>query len=318
MRPIAGKSLVSTQFMLSVVFLAALLSTTLCPTARAQESDAESGPVATTADETQIPSDSPAAQSTKAKKTQGELDFLELLVSGGVFMIPIGIFSLIGLAVAVERVISLRRARVIPEALVTGMGQLSAGQTVFDPRKAYKLCQQYPSVASTVVRAMLLKIGRPHGEIEKAVSDSLQREAERLYNNVRWLNLATVVAPMIGLLGTVWGMIICFREMTLLDVGQNRAAQLAEGIYVALVTTLGGLMVAIPAACVSHLLEGRIQSLMFQVEELVGSLMPQIERYEGRIRFTRHSESNGDAIPSSAPPPELETPSPLERVKSGR
>ena len=93
---------------------------------------------------------------------------------------------------------------------------------------------------------MLVKVGRPHSEVEHAVSEAAEREAERAYANVRWLNLCTAVTPLMGLLGTVWGMIVAFHQTTLLAPGQDRATQLAQGIYIALVTTLGGLMVAIP------------------------------------------------------------------------
>lgn len=221
------------------------------------------------------------------------LDFLELLIKGGWFMWPILGMSLLAATMVVERAINLRRGRIMPSGLIGALGQLGNSSGGFDPRKAYRLCQQYPSTAATVIRAMLLKIGRPHSEVEHAVAETCQREAERLYANVRWLNLAVAVTPLIGLLGTVWGMIICFHNTTYLDNTANRSTALAEGIYIALVTTLGGLMVAIPAAVFSHFFEGRIQSLMFQVEEMVFNLLPQVERFEGRVRFSRHGEEAG-------------------------
>ena len=112
-----------------------------------------------------------------------------------------------------------------------------------------------------------------------------EREAGKLYANVRWLNLAAAITPLMGLLGTVWGMIRAFHDTTQLSPGQNKADYLAEGIYVALITTLGGLMVAIPAAIFAHYFEGRIQSLFLQIDEMLFSLMPQIERFEGKVRF---------------------------------
>ena len=135
---------------------------------------------------------------------------------------------------------------------------------------------------------MLLKVGRPQSEVEHSVKEASEREAERIYANVRWLNLAAAVAPLIGLLGTVWGMILAFFETTQLAPGQNKADFLAEGIYIALVTTLGGLSVAIPAAILSHYFEGRIQSVFYQIDEMLFNLLPQIERYEGRLRVSQH------------------------------
>ena len=237
-----------------------------------------------------------------------DLNFFELLVMGRYFMIPILLMSLLVVTFTIERFIGLRRARVLPEELVTDLGQLGGPQTSFDPRKAYRICQQYPSAASSVVRAMLLKVGRPHSEVEHAVGEASEREAARLYANVRWLNLAAAVTPLMGLLGTVWGMIRAFHDTTQMAPGQNKADYLAEGIYVALVTTLGGLMVAIPAAIFAHYFEGRIQSLFLQIDEMLFNLMPQIERFEGRVRFSRGVEDQnggGESRESASvePPP---------------
>jgi biopolymer transport protein ExbB len=104
----------------------------------------------------------------------------------------------------------------------------------------------------------------------------------------------------LGLIGTVWGMIVAFHQTTVLLPGQDKAIFLAEGIYLALVTTLGGLAVAIPAAVLAHYFESRIINLFFQIDELVFNLMPQIERFEGRVRFTqseeRETNSNGEPV----------------------
>ncbi len=217
------------------------------------------------------------------------INVFRLLVQGGVFMIPILFMSVLVVTFTIERFIGLRRSRVLPEQLVAGLGQLGGPQGGFDPRKAYKLCQQYPSAASTVVRAMLLKVGRPHSEVEHSVAEASDREANRLYANVRWLMLAAAVAPLLGLLGTVWGMIRAFHDTTQLTPDVNKADYLAEGIYVALVTTLGGLCVAIPAAIFAHYFEGRVQMLFHQIDEMLFNLMPQVERFEGRVRFGRQA-----------------------------
>jgi biopolymer transport protein ExbB len=215
------------------------------------------------------------------------INVLSLVLSGGWFMLPIILMSLLVVTFVIERFMALRRVRVLPDELVEELGQLGGGQGSFDPRQAYRLCQRYPSAAASVIRSMLLKVGRPHSEVEHAVAEASEREAERIYSNVRWLNLAAAVTPLMGLLGTVWGMIRAFHDTTQLAPGQNKADFLAEGIYVALVTTLGGLTVAIPAAIFSHYFEGRIMTLFHQIDEMLFSLMPQVERYEGRVRFSQ-------------------------------
>lgn len=217
------------------------------------------------------------------------LNLFSLLMAGGWLMTPIYIMSILVVAFAIERALGLRRSKVMPAELVDGLGQLASSPGGFDPRKAYRLCQQFPSATSNVIRSMLLKVGRPHSEVEHTVAEASSREASRLYKNVGWLTLAAAVTPLMGLFGTVWGMIVAFHKTSSMVAGTNKAEQLAEGIYVALVTTLGGLAVAIPAAVLAHFFEGRIRDLFHQIDELLFSLMPQIERYEGRLRVSRQA-----------------------------
>lgn len=241
--------------------------------------------------------------------TKAKFNLLDLLVKGGALMIPIGMMSIIVVALVFERFLNLRERKVLPKQLVSELGTLAASSSGFDPKRAYRICQEFPSSASTVIRSMLLKVGRPQSEVERAVAEASDREASRLYSNVRWLNLVAAVAPLIGLFGTVWGMIQAFFQTTQLTAGQNKSVFLAEGIYVALVTTLGGLAVAIPAAIFSHYFEGRIQNLFYQIDELLFNLMPQIERFEGRLRMNKRdfgAGGNGDTAPQ--PPPASQQP----------
>jgi biopolymer transport protein ExbB len=238
-----------------------------------------------------------AATDTEAapKPASKDITLWDLFVWGGWLMIPIYIMGIIATAAAIERGLALRRSKVIPPEMVEALGELGSSPGGFDPRKAYRICQQYPSAASTVIRAMLLKVGRPHSEVEHTVKEVSEREAARLYANVGWLTLAGAVSPLFGLFGTIWGMILAFHDMTLLTAGANRALQLAEGIYVALITTLGGLFVAIPAVMAAHFFEQRIVSLFHEIDELLFSLLPQVERFEGRLRVSR--QTLGDEQP---------------------
>jgi biopolymer transport protein ExbB len=234
-----------------------------------------------------------------------QINLLDLLSRGGWLMVPIGLMSLVVVTFGLERWLGLRRRKVLPPALIHGLGKLAAQKGGLDPRKAYRLCQQRPSAAANVIRTMLLKVGRPHTEVEHAVAEASDREAARLYSNVRWLSLAAGVTPLLGLLGTVWGMIQAFFATANLPTGANKAEYLAQGIYVALVTTFAGLAVAIPAAVLAHLFEGRIQTLFRELDETLLGLMPQLERYEGRLRV---SAEQLDAAPAATgktvqPPP---------------
>ncbi len=236
------------------------------------------------------------------------LNLLSLITQGGLLMIPIMLMSVLVIAIVFERFFGLSDRKVLPKSFVHELGVLAASPKGFEPKEAYRVCQEFPSSASTVIRSMLLKVGRPLSEVERAVTEASDREASRLYSNVRWLNLVAAVAPLIGLFGTVWGMIKAFFETSLLTAGQNKSVVLAEGIYVALVTTLGGLAVAIPAAVFSHYFEGRIQNLFYQIDELLFNLMPQIERYEGRLRMSRKDLGGANGGPPNGGNPPTDPP----------
>lgn len=234
---------------------------------------------------------------------------------GGALMYPITAMSVIVAIFALERLLALRKGKVIPGDLVDGLGQLAGQAGGIDPRQAYKLCQQHPSTASSVFRAVLLKVGRPHSELEHTVTESCEREAARLYKNVRPIALAVSVTPLLGLLGTVQGMIECFYRTANLPVGANRTEALAEGIYIALLTTFGGLVVAIPAAVISHYFEGAIQSRFHEIDELVQGLLPQLERFEGKLRVNRGSLATEGAPPVAESPVAEPVGSKPERVR---
>ena len=223
------------------------------------------------------------------------INFLLLLTQGGWFMIPLLALSIAVLTIGIERFLALRREKVFPPELIEQLSALSQTKAGLDPRRAYQVCQRFPSSAAYIIRSMLVKVGRPQMEMENAVSEASQREANRLSQMTSWLSLAASIAPLIGLLGTVWGITQAFYDTTQLaeiGAGQNRGAALANGIYIALVTTLAGLLIAIPAAVLSHFYENRIVQLLNEIEEMVFNLLPQFERYEGQVRFSSNDLDN--------------------------
>ena len=221
---------------------------------------------------------------------QGNINFLRLLIDGGALMIPIGIMSLLVVAFTIERFWALHSTRLFPRGLRRELLRAASGQVSALPPDLFESAQRHPSVASRVLRDMLQKVGRPVPEIESALIEATQREGDRMYANVRWLTLAAAVTPLIGLLGTVWGMIIAFYNTSHLGAGTNKAEYLAEGIYVALVTTLGGLAVAIPAAIFAHYFEGRITKVLAAIDQDLRRMIPRFEKHEGKARYdvTQH------------------------------
>ncbi len=238
------------------------------------------------------------------------IDLLSLVASGGKFMIPILLMSLLVVTLAVERLLVLRKNRIVPRKLRRELEELSDPTHQFNPASAYQACQEYPSPAARVVSAMLLRTGQPLGEIERTASDTVQREADQYTAPIRWLNLAAAATPLMGLLGTVWGMIVAFHESTTLTADRSRSEQLSEGIYTALVTTLAGLVVAIPAAILAQYLENRAIRLFHAVEELAFDIAPGLARFTGRRRLDvdgslksiETTPSNGTATQPNGPP----------------
>jgi biopolymer transport protein ExbB len=234
----------------------------------------------------------------------------ELFLAGGVLMWPIVAMSLVVLTFGIERLVALRPGRFVPRPLAAGI-ERAVKQSPFDPRGIYGLCKEHPSAAADVVKAMLERLGRPMPEIERAAEAAKDAAASAMYANIRPISLAVTVTPLLGLLGTVQGMILAFYTTANLDPGANRAAELAEGIYVALITTFAGLCVAIPAAMIAHFLEGRILAGFRRVDGLLAPLTPKLERYEnkGRVKL-RHLTSSPRAstkAPAKAPATEPPT-----------
>jgi biopolymer transport protein ExbB len=281
------------------MFVAALgFLATVAPIAAQDETDDRLTEAERLAEEAlTAPADEAApARNTPTKATNDESpNLFQLWWKGGELMYPITFMSFVVLVFAIERSLALRRRKVMPPALTRALGELASRPGGLDPRQAYKLCQQHPSTLASVIRAVLLKLGRPHSEVEMTLKETSEREAAKLYKNVRPINLATSLTPLLGLLGTVQGMIACFYQTANMGADANKVQVLSSGIYVALVTTFGGLVVAIPAAGCAHYLEGRIQGLFRDIEETLLGLLPQLERYEGKLRVTRQGLSTSEA-----------------------
>lgn len=227
------------------------------------------------------------------------INLFSLVARGGNFMIPIAMMSLLVVALAIERSLALRRGKIIPRRLAKQFGDAAMDVENFSPVAAAKTCDQYPSPAARVIRAMLDRTGRPLAEIELAARETIDREANKSGALIRWLSLAAAATPLMGLLGTVWGMIVAFHESTSLTADRSRSEQLSEGIYTALVTTLAGLAVAIPAAILALYLENRLLKMYHRVEELAFDIAPGLGRFAGINRLDANDVLQPMHSPSS-------------------
>lgn len=264
----------------------------------------------------QIPVDASAVQSVLSDElpteelkptTPSGIDLLTLISRGGAFMIPILMMSFLVVALAVERLLTLRSRKIVPRPLLEDLQELTNPIERFNPTTAYQSCQEQPSPAARVISAMLMRTGQPLADIERAATETIEREADQYGAPIRWLGLAAAATPLMGLLGTVWGMIVAFHEATTLTPDRSRSEQLSEGIYTALVTTLAGLVVAIPAAMLALYLENRLARCFHQVEKLAFDVAPGLSRFTGRRRMDAggalHAFDGPTQATESTPPP---------------
>ena len=182
-------------------------------------------------------------------------------------MVPIGLCSLLGLAVIIERMIALRRGAVIPGRFLPGL------KDAFGPARDRAAGRQYCSARdcpiARVVEAGIRKMHRPEEVVEHAIEDAGANEVSKLRRNLGMLQGVAAVAPMLGLLGTVWGMIEAFQVASDPNVDvTNRGPMLGKGIYEALVTTFAGLTVAIPAVISYYYFRGKVDKLVHEMNEV--------------------------------------------------
>ena len=186
----------------------------------------------------------------------------ELLFLGGWSMIPILLLSILTVAIFWERLRALRRAQGDPQTLTQSVADyVQRG----DIAGAVAFCRQHGTPASRIVQRGLERLGRPIGEIKEAVEEAGRRETYELEKRMDLLASAAAIAPMLGFLGTVTGMIAAFQEIQKYE-GLVNPSLLAGGIWEALVTTAAGLAVGILALFAYNLLINRIGRLVNGLE----------------------------------------------------
>ncbi len=275
----------------------------VAPMVLVRAQDTQSEPVVANP-ETKAVEAAPPAAVTTSKKSVALPSVWDLAVQGGIFMVPIAICSIVVAAFGIERWMALRTTKIAPPELIARLHALSTEEKGIDPRQAYEVCREFPSPLARIIEMGILKVGRPHSELEKAVEDSAAREADDMAGNIKPINTAAVLGPQLGLIGTVQGMIMAFMvTSTTTATGAAKGQELAAGIYTALVTTFAGLCVSIPAIIVATLLESRIERLLRGMENVFDHVLPQFERFEGKYRVALNSDASGVVLKGTAAKP---------------
>ncbi len=212
---------------------------------------------------------------------------LQIIFSGGAMGIAITL-TLLGLSITSAYLIfdqwmTLRRREVVPPGLSDAVRQSLAKGSVADADKA---CKRHPSVLAYSILSGLSEGDAPWEHVEKAVEDAIVEQSARLMRRIEYLSVIGNIAPMVGLLGTVTGMILAFQQVAGSD-GTAGASQLAEGIYHALVTTVGGLLVAIPSLAAFAVLRNRVDALIAEVAHQASYALQPIKRRSVRPTTAR-------------------------------
>jgi len=240
--------------------------------------DAESGGAQDGQQEDRVAAGDGQGAGTTSGKDQGVSGptWVEVVFSGG----PLGtmiILGLVGLSVCavylvIDQVIALRRKELMPEGLADQVRDcLLKGQV----DQAVEECQAKPSSLSFVLLHGIEEIPFGWSSVEKATEDALAEQSARLYRKTEYLSVIGNIDPMVGLLGTVLGMILAFHRVAT-SQGTAAAPELAEGIYQALITTVGGLLVAIPSLGAFAILRNRLDQLIAETAHLTQTVFSSL------------------------------------------
>jgi len=198
----------------------------------------------------------------------------EVLRALGVFLYPLALCSIVVVWFAIERMVLLRRGRVIPRPFVKRFFE-HVEQGKVDAKGALKLCEESGSPIAMIFAHGVRKWGKPSVEVEQAIIDGGERQLSLLRKHLRVLNGASTVAPLLGLLGTVVGMINSFNAIAM-KAGMGKTEELAAGIGLALLTTAAGLTIAIPALIMYMYLAGRVDGLVVEMDGYAQDLVDLI------------------------------------------
>lgn len=251
----------------------------------------QASPAPTTGQSAAAPQGAPSAGSVKIESVW------DFVVKGGPVMFPIGLCSLAALTVIVERLLSLRRGAIIPPAFLPEIKRLLE-RNASGREDALSLCQRDSSPIARVFSAAIRRLDDSTESLSRHVEEAGARVVVDLRKNLRALSVIGSVSPLLGLLGTIFGMIEAFQTVAAAGESLGRTEVLAKGIYEAMITTAAGLIVAIPCVVAYHGFTGKIERAVRDMDELTVDFLESF----GRPRSQPASETRPrlEAMASSA------------------
>ncbi len=201
---------------------------------------------------------------------------LDFLAKGGIMMVPLLLCSIAALAVVIEKSLSLRRRKIIIPEVVAVLENVKGAN---DFGLALSICEKHRGPFASLVRATLENRDLAHDELKEALQDQGRQEVHQLERGLGVLETVAGIAPLLGLLGTVLGILKVFKVISLMGVGQ--AAALAGGISEALITTIVGLFIGIPALVAHNYYSHRAEALVLEIEKYSNRLLAKVGRIAG-------------------------------------
>ncbi len=200
---------------------------------------------------------------------------LEFFRKGGITMYPLLLCSIVGLAIVIEKFIVLRRKKVIIPEIVNVLDNIKSSA---DSGLALSICEKHKGPFADVIRVGLESWFLPREEIKEALNDQGRQEVRQLERGLVILETIGGIAPLLGLLGTVTGILKVFNIISTMGVGQ--ATALAGGISEALITTIAGLSIGIPAVVGYNYFTDRAEGFILEIEKYSSQLLNKMISFQ--------------------------------------
>ena len=194
-----------------------------------------------------------------------KMNLWQVFLAGGPVMWPILLCSIFAFGIILEKFLYLRKVSIdVPGFLNSIMEKMKRHET----KEALQICEAVKSPMANILKAGILKYDRPRAQIIETIEDASLYEIPRLEKNLNTLATIAHISPLLGLLGTVAGMVNCFHAIQVKAATFHLVspADLASGIWEALLTTVAGLLVAIPTFVAYNYLVSRVNSFILEME----------------------------------------------------
>ncbi len=205
------------------------------------------------------------------------MSFFSIIAKGGWLMVAIFICSLVAVAIIVERWITLHKAKINAHSFFIEIKGLILKE---DITEAIERCRKNPGPVTSILKAGIERYNQTKAEIKEAVEISGKMEVHQLERHLGILATIAAVAPLLGFLGTVTGMIKAFMRIEALG-GNVNASVLAGGIWEALVTTASGLTVGIPVLIFYNYFQGKVEGFVYEMEDSSSRLLETLSKRGG-------------------------------------